>query len=56
MASIVSRAVQNLTYSYDGLGNLSRQTGARGCVLSLTYNLLNPLCTGGKQVNDKNIH
>jgi|GEM_PF-1068994 len=31
------------TYTYDALGNLTGQTDARGCTLTLTYDLLNRL-------------
>ncbi|PKN91158.1 MAG: hypothetical protein CVU44_20570 [Chloroflexi bacterium HGW-Chloroflexi-6] len=31
------------TYAYDALGNLTGQTDARGCTLTLTYDLLNRL-------------
>ena len=33
----------NWTYDYDALGNLTGQTDARGCVLTLGYDLLNRL-------------
>ena len=43
MAGIIGDNLWGWTYEYDALGNLTRQTDARGCVITLGYDLLNRL-------------
>jgi len=43
MAGVIGDDNWGWDYEYDGLGNLTQQTDARGCVLTLGYDLLNRL-------------